>query len=132
MRRHRLEGDEPADGFFREHLVAFRRTRQLADLRGQERLGTSGKYCGQFCPGGVEAEKRLVRRELMPRWEQAHFMLRQPVEALWAGRGPGLVESAPGCSFKHVCVRSVGTDRCATPFLARPGHAKAWEWEQHL
>ena len=43
-----------------------RRTRQLADLAGRERP-LPGKYCGQFCAGGAEAEKRLVREPRTPR-----------------------------------------------------------------
>eukprot|EP01051_Picozoa_sp_SAG22_P019363 SAG22_NODE_3550_length_1649_cov_3.387742_3_plen_190_part_00 len=74
-----------ADQFFLDHIIEFRRVRQLAEPAaevGAASLG--GKFCGQFCAGGAEAERRLVRRELLPRWcDQLEYQIRPAVEALW-------------------------------------------------
>eukprot|EP01050_Picozoa_sp_SAG11_P008186 SAG11_NODE_708_length_7648_cov_3.486687_6_plen_272_part_00 len=78
-------GGTPADNLFRQEIVQMRRIRQLADGESATSLRRKDKFCGHFCEGGVEAERTLVKQQLLPRWGQLNYMLQRPVERLFDG-----------------------------------------------
>eukprot|EP01047_Picozoa_sp_COSAG01_P012384 COSAG01_NODE_557_length_15478_cov_45.809623_10_plen_1329_part_00 len=83
---HHLWGNTGADRLFCDHMVEFRRIRQLVDTTEAAEIyrRKRGKFCGRFCAGGPAAEKADARTRWFSRLADTAFDVRAQIEQLWS------------------------------------------------
>jgi hypothetical protein len=113
-----------ADALFHDHIVHFRRIRQLVDISEQAERDRRmrGKFCGQFCPGGDGPEKASVRSRIMQEELHGDLDVRTAIERMWEGELE-LQVLAEGCSTQGCRLMELILNACDIDLRALCVHA---------